>query len=289
MNDAYRALMGRQCMPEESKQAMINNLLQNQERNSRPFYLTMANMAMCILLMIPITVLAVDSIFGISIVEIVRGNTTTNKFETGYEVNYPGIARYQLSDFSEEIRTMEDYRLVAYDTWQQAEEALGITLMNNTFLFDKSVTKARTYNLKGQGIPDPVHCFTEYNGLDNQFYRAIVRAAYHYHDTHITIHCIVTCDHPAISDEDASGIHSFRVMHNDYLVEDISQEQYLASNGINATIITVDRGNRRAAEYTAVFFANRASYKITVMSKYDGEHAAEAKENLIEILEGFVF
>ena len=105
MNDAYRALMDRQCLSEESKQAMINNLLQNQERNSRPFYLTMANVAMCILLMIPITVLAVDSIFGISIVEIIRGNTTTNKFETGYEVNYPEIARYQLSDFSEEIRT----------------------------------------------------------------------------------------------------------------------------------------------------------------------------------------
>ena len=289
MNNAYRTLMDQQCLSEEGKQTIINNLLRSRERNTRPFYLKTAIVTLCIFLLTPITVLAVDSIFGISVVDIIQGNTTANKLSIGYEVNYPEITRHQLLDFSEEIRTMEDYRLVEYDSWQQAEEALGITLINNTFLFDKSVKKARTYNLKGQGIAHPVHCFTQYNGLDNQLYCATVTAAYHYQDIHITIHSVVTCDHPAISDEDASRMHRLGVMYDDRYVEGISQEQYLAANGINATIITVNRTNRSAAEYEATFFANGASYKITIKSNYDNERAAEAKENLIEILESFIF
>jgi len=289
MNSAYRTLMDQQCLSEEVKQAVISNLLRSGERNSRTLYLRTAIITMCILLMIPITVLAAERIFGIPVVDFVKGNLSANIPGTGYEVKYPEVTRRQLSEFSEEIQTMEDYRLVEYDSWQQAEEALGITLINNTFLSDKSVTKARTYSLKGQGIPNPVHCFTEYNGLDNQFYRATVHAAYHYHYMHITIRSVVTSDHPAISDEDAGHTYRFRVTYNDHLMEDISQEQYLAASGINATIITVNQTDRMAAKYEAIFFADGASYQITIQSKYDNEQAAAAKEILIEILDSFIF
>ena len=100
---------------------------------------------------------------------------------------------------------------------------------------------------------------------------------------------MVTCDHPAISDEDAGRMYWSRVTYNDHLVEDISQEQYLAANGINATIVSVNQTGRRPAVYEATFFANGASYSITSRSSYADERAAEAKEHLIEILDSFIF
>lgn len=222
-------------------------------------------------------------------IEIITGNTVAGESETGYVFHYPGATYRPLSDLSEEIRTMEDYRLVTYDSWQQAEEALGITLIDNTFLSDKSVTKARTYNLKGQGIPDPVHCCTVYEGLDNRLYRATVRAAYYYHDTHITVQSVVICAHPAISSEEAGRLHESRMHYSDGFAVNISQEQCFAANDIPAVIVTVDRSDRSADEYVATFFANGASYQIRATSKYDNERAAEAKEALIEVLQSFVF
>lgn len=289
MNDAYRALMEQQGLSEEEKQAMINYLLRSREKDPRPLYAKMAIAAMCLLMAIPITVLAVDNIFGISVVEIIRGNTTTNKFETGYEVSYPEVTTYQLSDFSEEIRMMEDYRLATYDTWQQAEEALGITLMNNTFLFDEGAAKERTYKIKKADALGREHCYVQYEGLDNQFYRATVTAAYRYDNMYISVRSVVTCEHPAILEEDTQRLHWSGMLYSDGVVEDITQEQYLAANGINATIVTIDQSGGRPAEYAATFFANGASYNITVKSGYVDGRADEAKETLIEILESFVF
>ena len=183
---------------------------------------------------------------------------------------------------------MEDYRLVIYDSWQEAEEELGITLVNNPFLFDGSVTKERSYNLREEGIGQWVHCFGQYNGLDNQFYRATITAAYRYDDMFITLVSTVTCEHPAISKGEEPNMSWHRVMYEDRDVNEIVQEQYLAKNGINATLITVDRERGRSTDYEANFSANGASYRITIHS-YDNKQDAEVKETLKNILESFVF
>lgn len=288
MNNTYRKLMEQQCLSEQAKQAMIHNLQRNEERSSRPFFLRAAIVTACILLMVPLTAYAVETFFGISVVDIVMGNTSSNQLGTGYEVNYPDLTSRQLSDFPEEIQTMEDYRLVIYDSWQDAEEELGITLANNTFLFDESVTKERSYNLKEEGIFQRVHCFGQYNGLDNQFYRATITAAYRYDNMFITLRSTVTCEHPAISKEREYEMHWHGVMYEDRDVDEIVQEQYLAENGINATLVTVDRNRGKSTDYEAAFSANGASYRITIHS-YDKGRDAEVKDTLLNILEGFVF
>ena len=287
MNNTYRKLMVQQCLSDQAKESIYSKL-QKEEVKSQSFLLRVAIVAACIILIVPITAYAVKSIFGISIVEIIEGDTSTGKFGTGYEVNYPELTSRQLSDFSEEIQTMEDYRLVIYDSWQEAEEELGITLVNNPFLFDGSVTKERSYNLREEGIGQRVHCFGQYNGLDNQFYRATITAAYRYDDMFITLVSTVTCEHPAISKGEEPNMSWHRVMYEDRDVNEIVQEQYLAKNGINATLITVDRDRGRSTDYEANFSANGASYRITIHS-YDNKQDAEVKETLKNILESFVF
>lgn len=288
MNNTYRKLMEQQCLSNQAKQAMIHNLQRNEKRSSRPFFLRAAIVTACILLMVPLTAYAVETFFGISVVDIVMGNTSSNQLGTGYEVNYPDLTSRQLSDFPEEIQTMEDYRLVVYDSWQEAEEELGITLVNNAFLSDESVTKERAYDLKEEGIFHRVHCFGQYNGFNNQFYRATITAAYRYDNMHITLRSTVTCEHPEISKEEEYEMHWHGVQYRDRDVHEILQEQYLAENGINATIITVDRTGGKSTDYEATFSANGASYRITIKS-YDKSKDNEAKENLLEILESFVF
>ena len=287
MNNTYRKLMMQQCLSDQAKESIYSKL-QKEEVKSQSFLLRVAIVAVCIILIVPITAYAVKSIFGISIVEIIEGDTSTGKFGTGYEVNYPELTSRQLSDFPEEIQTMEDYRLVIYDSWQEAEEELGITLVNNPFLFDGSVTKERSYNLREEGIGQRVHCFGQYNGLDNQFYRATITAAYRYDDMFITLVSTVTCEHPAISKGEEPNMSWHRVMYEDRDVNEIVQEQYLAKNGINATLITVDRERGRSTDYEATFSANGASYRITIHS-YDNKQDAEVKETLKNILESFVF
>ena len=287
MNNTYRKLMMQQCLSDQAKESIYSKL-QKEEVKSQSFLLRVAIVAACIILIVPITAYAVKSIFGISIVEIIEGDTSTGKFGTGYEVNYPELTSRQLSDFPEEIQTMEDYRLVIYDSWQEAEEELGITLVNNPFLFDGSVTKERSYNLREEGIGQRVHCFGQYNGLDNQFYRATITAAYRYDDMFITLVSTVTCEHPAISKGEEPNMSWHRVMYENRDVNEIVQEQYLAKNGINATLITVDRERGRSTDYEATFSANGASYRITIHS-YDNKQDAEVKETLKNILESFVF
>ena len=288
MNNTYRKMMEEQCLSEQAKQNIYRNLQEKETVKTQPFLLRAAIVAMCILLMVPITAYAVKTIFGMSIVEIIKGNTSTEKLGTGYEVDYPDLYSRELSEFPEEIQCMEDYRLSIYDSWQEAEEELGVTLVNNTFLFSKGVTKERSYNLREEGIGQRVHCFGQYNGLDNQFYRATITAAYRYDDMFITLRSTVTCEHPAISKEDEYQMHWHGVLYEDRDVEEIIQEQYIAENGINATLITVDRDRGKSTDYEAAFSAKGASYRITIHS-YDNKQDAEVKETLINILESFVF
>lgn len=244
--------------------------------------------AACVLLLMPITAYAIENLFGISVVEIVKGNTSTGKLGTGFEVSYPDLTSRQLSDFPEDIQNMDGNTQAVYDSWQQAEEALGITLVNNTFLSSENVAKQHAYNLEAEGLGKGIHCFASFHGKDNQFYRATIMAAYRYDNMHITVRSTVTCDHPAISEEEEYRLHWHGVMYENDAVDDILQEQYVAANGINATIITVKRTESKTTDYEACFAANGASYRITIHA-YDQERNAEAKENIIKIVESFIF
>jgi hypothetical protein len=183
---------------------------------------------------------------------------------------------------------MEDYRLVAYESWQDAEGQLGIPLAKNSILLSEQATKEHSFRLEEKRIFKRAHCYATYNALDGQFYRATLHAAYRYNNMHITLSSTVTCEHPAITKEEAYSMHYHGVMYRDHDVDSISQEQYLAENGIQATLVTVDRVGGKATDYEATFSAGGASYRITVRS-YDKSRDAETKETLINILEGFVF
>ena len=288
MNNPYRNLMKQKCLSEQTKQEFYINLAHNEYKAHRRFPLKAAAIAACILLMIPVTALAVENIFGISIVETLTGKTLDGKPATGYEVNYPTATARPLSDFSEDLQTFDGYKTVVFKSWQEAEAELGFTLVNNEILTSPDMIKSTAYNRRYDGIDERVHCFTSYNGQDGQLYRATLTAAYLYNGTAITLRSTVTCQHPAISQDREQQMHWSGVLYETQDVSQISQEQYTAANGITATIVTVERNGNNATNYEATFFANGASYRITIRS-YDKVRDAMAKDTLIGILEAFVF
>lgn len=288
MNNPYRNLMEQQHLSEQAKQAFYYNLQHSKQTKSHTFIPKIAAITACILLLIPITAYAVEQIFGVSLVEMITGISSSGKDAVGYEVTYPELSNRPLSDFPEEIQIMDGNKLSTYSSWVQAEEELGITLVNNHFFADEEVTNEYAYDLKEEGIFKRVHCFAYYNGLDNQFYRASITAAYRYDNMHITLRSTVTCDHPAISAEESKALHWSSAYYETEDVEQISQEEYTTTNGITANIVTVDRTGSKSTDYEAAFSANGASYRITIHS-YETGRDAEVKDTLINILEGFIF
>jgi len=289
MSNAYRNMMEQQCLSDGAQQAFYEKLHTAQPQRKKNVLPKALLIAACICLLIPATALAVEHIFGISMVEVVAGFTLDGNPGIGYETNYPGMSSRPLSDFPEEIQTIgDDYVLKTYGSWEEAEQELGIELMDNTVLSDESVTKERSYDLSLDGIPERQHCFAYYNGKDGRFYRATVTAAYRYQNMNITVQSVVTVDHPAISEEKESSMHWSGVMYESDNVENITQEQYTAENGIQATVVAVDWVGIHGTDYEASFSANGASYRITVRS-YDPKLDAETKALLLDILEGFSF
>lgn len=289
MNNTYRKMMEQQCFSDDVKQAFYEKIQNDQPRKRTPMFVKGIAIAACVCLMVPLTAFAVESIFGISVVEVIEDFTLSGKPGIGYETNYPDMNSRPLSDFPEEIQTIgDDYVLKTYNSWEEAEQELGIKLIDNTVLSGKGVTKARAYDLTYDGVSGRQHCFAYFNGKDGQFYRATVTAAYRYQDMNITVRSGVTVDHPAIPEERETDMHWSSVLYESDDVEEIVQEQYAAKNGINATIVSVNWTGLHATDYEASFSANGIAYRITVRS-YDPKLDAETKAMLIEILEGFVF
>ena len=288
MNNAYRNFMKQQCLSEQARQAFYDGIQRSAGKRACGPLLKAAVIAACILLMVPITIFAAETIFNSSIIEIISGETSTGKLGTGVEASYPEVSSRALSEFSEEVRTMDEYTVVAYDSWQEAEEALGITLVKNALLFGETIKKESAYDLRSAGIGKRAQCHTIYNGMDHQLYRATLAAAYRYEQTHITLRATVTCQHPGIPEEKEYEMHWSGVTYEDADVAEISQQQYAAANGIQATIVTVTRTKNKGASYRAYFAANGASYIITAKT-YDRNYMEETKAILEDILEAFVF
>ena len=288
MNNAYRKMMEQQCLPDGAQQAFYEKMQGVQQRKRTPVYVKAIAIAACVCLMVPITALAVENIFGISIVQVIEDFTLFGRPGTGYKTNYPNMVSRPLSDFPEEIQKIDGYVQKTYTSWEDAERELGVKLFGNTFFSEREMGKDYPYLLENEGVKGRQHCFVTYNGMDGQFYRATITAAYRYQDMHVTVRSTVTVDHPAISEERESDMHWGSVLYENDDVEEIIQEQYAAENGINATLVAVDWTGVHGTDYEASFSANGASYRITARS-YDPDRDVEAKAMLIEILEGFVF
>ncbi len=295
MNNAYRKFMEQQNLSEQANSDFYEKLEAAKPPRKKKVILKVAAIAACICLLIPISALAMENIFGFSLVEFIERNITQRTPGEGYDINYTNVYSRPIFDFSPELQSLDGDRSVGHDSWEEAEVELGIDLITNSILSDGETYPYEQYVLEINQNPDEYvlgsdlhHCVARYFAKGGQFYLAYVTAAYMRDGLLINVSTTVTAEHPAISPEDVDELHWTEVTYPKADVEQISQEQYTAQNGLMATIMEIDRTFSKSTLYEATFAADGASYKINVHAETSGRDT-DAKELLIEILEGFVF
>lgn len=293
MNSAYRKMIEQQCLSEQAKSAFYEKLGNMEPRRKKNVLRKVVVIAACVCLLIPTVVLAAENIFGISLIGLIERNVSLGNAGEGYDINFTNVYGRPISEFSPEIQTLDGYKTVAYNSWEDAEAELGIDLITNSILSNSETYPEKSFQLEVDPEPHTLgsqlhHCYATYAGKDGQFYRANVTAAYRRDGMHITVRTTVTAEHPAISQEREAEMHWVGITYPQTDVEQISQEQYTAKNGLIATVVVIDRAGTKSTDYEASFVANGVSYRITV-DCYTSKRNAEAKELLLDILEGFSF
>lgn len=295
MNNAYRKFMEQQKLSEQANSAFYEKLKKAKPSRKKKVILKAAVIAACICLLIPMSALAVENIFGFSLAELVERNITQKVPGVGYDLHYTNVYSLPLSDFSSPLQNLNADWHAGYNSWEEAEIDLGIDLFTNSVLSDEETFPYEQYVLEIDPDPDkPVlgsdlhHCIARYYTKGGQFYLAYVTAAYMRDGLLINVSTTLTAEHPAISQTDVAGLHRTEVTYPQTDVAQFSQTQYTTENGLTASIMEIGRTASKSTVYEATFAANGASYRLLVDAETVGRDA-DAKDLLIEILEGFVF
>ncbi|MBR6790937.1 MAG: hypothetical protein IKM31_08750 [Oscillospiraceae bacterium] len=282
MKEQYARMMEGQELSQAAQMRFRTALAEKMPRR-RTFRAVAA--AVCVCLMLPVTVFAADKMFDLGVVEILSGETE------GYRMSFNHVYSYPITDFSEEVRMSEElFRSEAYDSWEEAEETIGIDLMKNAFFSESGIRPVRKFILDPEknGAENRAHCYADYFADSGQLYRAVVTAAYERERTHITVRATVTAEHPVIAEDEEALYHSAGKLYGTEYIKEITEEEYTAASGLTASVVRTEWDALRAPDYEAVFAVDGISWQVRVSGyPVTPEGEEKAKAMLIEILEGF--
>ena len=174
MKDAYTKLMLQQHTSNDT--AFYEKLENTQKQKKYHKGWKTAVAAACICLLIPVTAWAAETIFGVT--KVTRFNNITYRDEpgVGLEIQYEDIQSYPISDFPEYLQTLSERTLLTFDSWIEAKQYLGISLLSNSILTDKN-----TYRVNDNywsDAPAGEHCHGYCLVKDGQLYYGTVRATF---------------------------------------------------------------------------------------------------------------
>lgn len=296
MNNAYRSLMKHQHLSDQAKQTVYNNLHSNESNKPKFTFLKVAVVATCIMLMIPMTVLAVESIFSIARFDLIENATIDNQPGVGYTIRFDTIQNHPITDFSEHLQNLEQTTVVSYDSWDEAEEDLGIDLISNSILSDGETEQILPYVPKG--TPQTPHCEGVYLVADGQLYASHISAVYKRSRVNFMVSAQLTAEHPTIGDEELQCYHGIELVGYQEDDPSFTTEQYTTKNGIPMIISiahaddSIRDGTGFRAGYTdfrVAFAVDNISYEVWVCGCEGAWNDSHIYTVLCEVLEGFTF
>ena len=199
MKDAYTKLMVQQHTSTQGDAAFFEELKQAGRKRTLVWKAAIA--VACILLIIPITVYAVNFLTHDAQTRESHNSMEPLPTDSGlhdwrfryvdvittddFEIAFGNLERFSIKEFPIEVRKANSMA-VHYDSWEQAVGDLDLACLSNTVLADDDTEKtklrtSRTYN------EEPSHCMMEYVGLDDQPCLAYLRANYERNDVEFTI------------------------------------------------------------------------------------------------------
>lgn len=212
--------------------------------------------------------------FGVQIVEGTGADTVDVWMEGG-------VAYYPAELLSDELKALEDeHKFVRFNSWQEAEEFIGVDLMNNPVLdaspatnYFVKYTDDRTQHVSGRFI------LTTSVGLEH----IRLHGCYEMGSVNIDVQGFLFTDRMKEKVEDwDERYYGIGFMEEPKPVMNIDAS-YTTSNGLEAQIMTV--------EYSSGYKSCLAAFSIDgfpFIVKARSDNLEEAREALFQVLDGFV-
>ena len=317
MKDAYTKLMLQQHTSED---VAFYEKLENAGKVRKPVWKA-AIVAACILLLIPATVWAAESIFGVTKVTHSQRPTYYDKPGIGLDVVFENIEDYPIEAFSDHLQELKDFETVLHESWADAEKYLGIDLLDNihftakdtyrrpAFIDSTHITTGMSHEkheqlLKRFGKNAKSLCWT----YDEQLVASSIKAEYERDQTIFTVEAMVSVDLPDEMKEDVYNYyHGYSITYVDRNNTQVETQQYMTKAGIPVLIVTTtseDNLNDSSTyndwenliDCVAFFAVNNVTYRVNAFWKAFGtddlDRYASPKEKvmpaLLEFLDGFV-
>ena len=288
MKDAYTKLMVQQHTSNDH--AFYEKLENAPAKKKHTLLWKTAVAAACILLLFPVTVWAAETIFGVTLIQHLEGPDFRGIDTIGYAAQVENVENIPLTEFSEYLQELKEAEYAYFDTWEEAEQAIGIKLLDNPILTDEDTNPMKSFYT---GKTPPLACIeAQYGTADGQLFSVMLKGQYYRKKVGIWVSAQMTTDNPQMTEELFQLYHGFGTRY--YLAnqtDGISIEQYTTENGIPVTIVYPENSYSTPE---AFFSINNVSYHVDI-SRYESftnkETEEMAKERALdvlrEVLEGF--
>ena len=290
MNEAYTKLMLKQHTSNDA--AFYEKLDQAQPKTRIKPMVQAAIIAICAILLIPASVWAAETIFGSSRITIQEGTDCYGKDAVVFHTDVENVEPIPITNFSQYLQELKAYETVNFASWEEAEEAIGIDLLDNTVL-----TAEDTYPYAGKN-PKSAPFTGVYYVYDEQLFSVKFNSVYYRERVQFIVNIYMTTDHPQMTEEFFLVYHGFgERYYSPKNTEGVSVEHFVTKNGIPVTIyfpVHTEKSKIDYVEPSAYFCVNNVSYHIdigrwgTSPNEETPEEANERLYNLlVEVLEGF--
>ena len=301
MKETYTKLMVHQEPSPEADAAFFEKLELAQPNKKMKPLLRAAIVAASLCLLIPVTVYAVTNFFNRMQVTKTERPTLDNKPGIGLDIVYEDIEYLPLSSFSQLVQDLEEPAEALYDSWIDAEEYLGIDLINNALFTAEDTRFMAAYGERGK------HCQSLYYVWDGQFAGFKMGTTFRRRGIEFGVSALAMTEHAAEYDYDEdirNNYYGSSMTYVQYPVREvtISTEEYITKGGIPVLLVTVTRDARDSTspnevkQLFAFFAVNNISYRVmmggysVVLSEIENFTNKEEMimATMYEVLDGFV-
>ena len=205
MKDAYTKLMLQQ---HTSNDAAFYEKLENaqkQKKYRKGWKAAVA--AACICLLIPVTAWAAETIFGVTLIEYLEVPDLRGIDSVGYQLQVDNVENIPITEFSPYLQELEEPELAHFNTWEEAEQAIGIDFLDNPILTDEDTNPMKSF-YTGK-TPRLAHIEGRYQVAEGQLFSVILDAQYYRNRVGFWVHANMTTDNPQMTKELFQIYHGF--------------------------------------------------------------------------------
>lgn len=200
--------------------------------------------------------------------------------DNGYTYLQGGIIYHPYDSLSDEIKELADQPSVIkpFGSWQEAEDFIGVDLMNNPVL---DMSPARTYSIRidnGETTVNGRFLVVTTPGM----YFVRTHGCYEMDEVTVNVESAYYTDHDISRDggwdERFYGFHPLEGA-------ELNRETYTAPSGLAAQLMAIDRPDGHRDTYLAAFSLNGVPF---IVRTHSYNSLDEARAALLQVLDGFI-